>query len=123
MFKNPFQVAISFAIIALVVKLTAFSLDVQHGGMEKYIFYIYILLLLLTVFFGIRSNKIMNEASTSLGQDFKSGARSASIFAILVTAITYMYYSNIDPEFFVIKKADYLYIRHKGPLSQTNLKW
>ena len=62
MFKNPFQVAISFAIIALVVKLTAFSLDVQHGGMEKYIFYIYILLLLLTVFFGIRSNKIMNEA-------------------------------------------------------------
>tara|TARA_B100000809_G_scaffold140505_1_gene138038 strand:- start:302 stop:844 length:543 start_codon:yes stop_codon:yes gene_type:complete len=108
MFKNPFQVAITFAIIALIVKLAAFSMGIQHGEMEKYIFYIYILLLLLTVFMGIRSNKIMNEASTSLGQDFKSGARSASIFAILVTTITYLYYSNIDPEFFIIKKADYL---------------
>ena len=105
MFKNPFQVAISFAIIALIVKLTAFSMGIQHGGKEKYIFYIYILLLLLTVFMGIRSTKIMSESTTSLGQDFRAGARSASMFAILVTLITYMYYSNIDPEFFKIKIA------------------
>jgi hypothetical protein len=108
MFKNPFQVAITFAIIALVVKLAAFSMGIQHGAMEKYIFYIYMLLLLLTVFVGIRSNKIMNEGTTSLGKDFKAGARSASIFALLVTAITYFYYSNIDPEFFEIKRAESL---------------
>jgi hypothetical protein len=108
MFKNPFQVAITFATIALIVKLSVFSLGIQHGGMEKYIFYIYMLLLLLTVFTGIRSTKVMHEGSTSLGQDFKAGARSASIFAILVTTITYFYYSNIDPEFFEIKRAESL---------------
>ncbi len=108
MFKNPFQVAITFALIALVIKLSIFSMGVQHGGMEKYIFYIYMFLLLLTVFMGIRSTKIASNGSTSLGQDFRTGARSASIFAILITAITYMYYSNIDPEFFEIKRAENL---------------
>ena len=110
MFKNPFQVAITFALVALIVKLGAFSLGIQHGGMEKYIFYIYMLLLLLTVFIGIRSTKMLNEGTTSLGQDFRAGARSASIFAILVTAITYFYYSNIDTEFFEIKRAERLSI-------------
>lgn len=108
MFKNPFQVAISFALVALIVKLAAFSMGIQHGGMEKYIFYIYIFLLLLTVFMGIRSTKIMSESTTSLGQDFRAGARSAAMFAILVTLITYLYYSNIDPEFFEIKRAENL---------------
>ena len=42
---------------------------------------------------------------TSLGQDFKTGARTASTFAILVSIITYVYYSQIDPEFFELKKA------------------
>ena len=106
MFKNPFQIAITFALIALIIKLSVFSMDMQHGGMEKYIFYIYMFLLLLTVFMGIRSTKVMSNGTTSLGQDFRAGARSASIFAILITAITYMYYSNIDPEFFEIKRAE-----------------
>jgi hypothetical protein len=108
MFKNPFQVAISFAVIALIVKLSIFSMGMQHGAMEKYIWYIYMFLLLSAVFFGIRSNKIMHEGMTSLGQDFKTGARTASTFAILVTIITYVYYSQIDPEFFEIKKAERL---------------
>jgi hypothetical protein len=108
MFKTPLQVAITFAVIALVVKLSFFSMGIQHGGAEKYIFYIYMLLLLSTVFFGIRSTKMMTKETTSLGQDFRAGARSASIFAILVTAITYFYYSNIDPEFFEIKRAESL---------------
>ncbi|MDB4533616.1 DUF4199 domain-containing protein [Vicingaceae bacterium] len=108
MFKNPFQIAISFAIVALVIKLGAFSMEIQHGGMEKYIFYIYMFLLLCTVFMGIRSTKMMNEGTTTLGQDFRAGARSASIFAILITAITYLYYSQIDPAFFEIKIAENL---------------
>ncbi len=106
MFKNPFQIAITFAIVALIVKLSAFSMGIQHGAMEKYIFYIYMFLLLLTVFMGIRSNKIANKNTTSIGQDFKSGARSASTFALLIAAITYIYYANIDPEFFEIKRAE-----------------
>ncbi len=110
MFKNPFQVAIAFALVALIIKLGAFSMGIQHGGMEKYIFYIYMFLLLLTVFMGMRSTKMTSEGTTTLGQDFRAGARSASIFAILVTAITYFYYSQIDTAFFEIKNAERLSI-------------
>jgi hypothetical protein len=108
MFKNPFQVAITFAVISLLVKVSVFSMNMQHGAMEKYIWYVYMLMLLFSVFFGIRSNKVVYEGSTTLGQDFRSGARTASIFAILMTIITYLYYSQIDPEFFEIKKAEKL---------------
>ena len=108
MFKNPFQVAITFAVVSLIIKVGIFSLDMQHGPAEKYIWYIYMLMLLFSVFFGIRSNKIMYEGTTTLGQDFRTGARTASIYGILMTVITYLYYSKIDPEFFAIKQQPYI---------------
>jgi Protein of unknown function (DUF4199) len=109
MFKSPFQIAIIFTVIALVIKVSVFSMEIQHGEMERYIWYIYMLLVLLTVFFGIRSNKINNEGKpTTFGQDFKAGARTASFFAILVSVITYFYYAKIDVDFFEIKRNELL---------------
>lgn len=108
MFKNPFQVAVSFAVVALIVKLVIFSLNMQHGNIGTYIPYIYMFIILIAVFFGIRSNKVTNKNSTTFGQDFKAGARTASFFAILVAGITYVYYAQIDVEFFIHKKAEYL---------------
>jgi len=105
-FKNPFQVAISFAVIALIIKLIIFTLEVQHGAMETYIRYIYMLVLLTAVFFGIRSNKIIEGTKTSFGQDFKAGARTAAFFALLVAGITYIYYAKIDVNFFPIMKSE-----------------
>ena len=108
MFKNPFQIAVTFSVVALVLKISVYVLDMQHGSMESYIWYMYMLLLLFTVFFGIRSNKMSHEGTTSLGQDFKTGARTASFFGILMGAITYIYYAQIDPDFFPIKQQPYL---------------
>jgi len=104
MFKNPFQAAIIFAVLTLAIKIAIFLMDAQHGAMETYIRYIFMMILLMAVFFGIRSNKIMYEGTTTFGQDFKSGARTASFYAILMALITYTYYAKIDPEFFVIKQ-------------------
>lgn len=104
MLKNPFQIAIIFALVALCVKLIFFSMGIQHGDMEKYIIYVYSLILLIAIFFGIRSNKINIEGNASFGQDFKAGARTASFFAIIVALITYIYYAHIDIDFFEIKK-------------------
>mgnify|MGYP005672069093 CR=1 FL=1 len=67
MFKNPFQVAVSFTLIALLVKLIIFGLDAQHGAMENGIRYIYMLILLIAVFFGIRSNKMLSDKATTFG--------------------------------------------------------
>ncbi len=104
MFKNPFQVAVVFALIALVVKLAIFYLGIQHAN-TAYITYAYMLILLFTIFFGIRSNKVMFEGATTFGQDFKTGARTASLFALMVGGITYVYYTQIDSEFFPTKIA------------------
>jgi anaerobic C4-dicarboxylate transporter len=106
MFKNPFQVAVTFAVLALIIKLTVFTLEIQHGSMEKYIFFIYMLILNISVFFGIRSNKIAEGRQTTFGEDFRAGARTASFYAILVAIITYVYYSNIDVHFFDIKRSE-----------------
>ena len=48
----------------------------------------------------------MYEGSTTLGQDFRTGARTASFYGILMAAITYFYYAKIDVDFFTIKKAE-----------------
>jgi hypothetical protein len=108
MLKNPFQVAVTFAAVALIIKLVVFSMNVQHGDMENYIRYIYMLILLTSVFFGIRSNKILEKNQTSFMQDFKAGARTAAFFAIIVAAITYVYYAKIDATFFEIKQSPLL---------------
>lgn len=104
MFKNPFQVAVTFALIALIIKLVLMYLGVQHDS-TQYITYAYMLLILCAIFFGIRSNKVMYDGPTSFGQDFKTGARTASFFALLVGLITYVYYTQIDPDFFPTKIA------------------
>lgn len=104
MFKNPFQVAIAFAMFSLVFKVALFTMDVQHGAMETGIRYFYMLILLVAVFFGIRSEKVAADKQTTFGQDFRAGARTASFFAILTAIITYVYYAKIDAEFFAIKQ-------------------
>ena len=119
MFKNPFQVAISFSLLALIVKLGLFYFNLQHGETGSYITHIYMLLLLTAVFFGIRSNKVATEKNTTFGEDFKAGARTAAFFAILVGGITYVYYANIDVAFFEIKKAAMI-TEYKNIYSRTD---
>ncbi|MCB0401731.1 MAG: DUF4199 domain-containing protein [Flavobacteriales bacterium] len=104
MLKNPFQVAVTFSIVALVVKLILFYFNLQFN--IEYIKYSYMLILLIAIFFGIRSGKIAAQGPTTFGQDFRSGARTASFFALIVGVITYTYYAKIDTEFFPTLKAE-----------------
>lgn len=105
MFRNPLQTAIVFSILALLVKIIIYLLGVQHGDMERYIVFIYMFIVMLAVFVGIRQNKVYAEKATTFGEDFKVGARTASIFGLLVGVITYFYYNNIDITFFEVKKS------------------
>ena len=66
------------------------------------------LILCVSVFFGIRSNMILEERITTFGEDFKSGARTAAFFAIFIAIITYVYYAKIDSNFFDIKSEPYI---------------
>lgn len=103
MLKSSLSVAVYAALAALVLKLGVFAMDAQHGGMERYIFMIYMLIMLVAVFFGIRQFKIKSESTTTYQQDFKAGLSVATYFAIIVGVFTYYYYSRIDPDFFEIK--------------------
>ncbi|MDG1475701.1 MAG: DUF4199 family protein [Vicingaceae bacterium] len=120
MFKNPFQVAVIFALIALIAKLTLMFLGIQHDS-SQYIIYAYMLIILCAIFFGMRSNKVMYDGPTTFGQDFKTGARTASFFAILVGLITYVYYNSIDPEFLSIKKDAQIEV-YKKSIKETTIK-
>ncbi len=125
MFKNPFQVAVAFAVIALTIKIVLYAMGIQHGAMETGIRYIYMLLILMAVFFGVRSNKIAAEKQTTFGEDFRAGARTASFFAILTALITYVYYAKIDSEFFNVMKEplmEELQVKFKAELEITEAK-
>lgn len=62
----------------------------------------------MAILFGIKSNQATYDRPTTFGEDFKTGARTASFFALIMFVITFMYYSQIDPDFFPTKQQPYI---------------
>ncbi len=105
-FKTPLQIAVFFSIIGLIGKLTVLKLGIQHlPETQFYIVVFYLILLLMTVFFGIRQFKFYAEKPTAYFDDVKAGVRAGMLYALIIGAITYFYYTQIDPAFFEIKIA------------------
>ncbi len=105
-FKTPLQIAVFFAVIGLIGKLTVFMMGIQHlPEVQFYIVVFYLILLLMAVFFGIRQFKFYADKPTAYFDDVKAGVRAGMLFALIIGAITYFYYAKIDPAFFEIKIA------------------
>jgi hypothetical protein len=106
-FKTPLQIAVFFAALGVVGKLTVYSLKLQHiPEVQFYIVVYYLVLLLFTVFFGIRQYKLYADKETGYFDDVKAGVRAGMLFALIIGAVTYFYYNNIDTDFFEIRKQE-----------------
>ena len=103
MFKNPFQIAIIFALVSLVIKLIFKYTEVPMEDVEQYTIFILMFITLVTVYLGRRSNRYCFDRPTTYKEDFKTGARTGAFYSVLLGVITYIYYNNIDPEYFAIK--------------------
>jgi hypothetical protein len=105
-FKNSLQIAVFFALLGVAGKLTVYVLHLQHlPDMQFYIVVYYLVLLLFSVFFGIRQYKLNEPGNTGYFDDMKAGVRAGMLFAMIIGLVTYVYYSKIDVDFFEIEKA------------------
>lgn len=99
--KKPLNIAITFFLLALIVKLLIYTLHLQHTFIDENIAFLYLLLLLLCAFFGIRNNKLRKlPKATIVREDIKVGMRTTAYFSILLALFVYVYYAYIDPHYF-----------------------
>jgi hypothetical protein len=88
------NIALNFALIAIVVKFALFILELSL----EYGVYGYFLFILFALFFGLRKHFDINKYQ-GFGNTFKEGMRISSVYSLVITVFTYIYYKFIDTGF------------------------
>ncbi len=99
--QKLFNIGLLFAVAGIAVKYIVFqaSLPFEYG------IYAYFLFILFALFFGMR--KAMEvEGYHGFGRLIKNGMKVASIYAVVVSIFTYIYYRFIDASFFTARIAE-----------------
>lgn len=97
--KSPLIVAVFFALIYIIIKLVVFNLG---KSVELFIplILVNIMLILLAALFGLRAWKKSHKSQgDNFLEDLKCTMRNISVYALVVTAFVYVYYSAIDTDF------------------------
>lgn len=89
------QIALFFGLLTIVAKLTVYGFGLEY----RYTIFSNLLLILASIFFSIRNYKFQNSLHTSFVNDFKEGLKAGVVFALVVAAVAYVYYGQINPEF------------------------
>lgn len=97
--KRIYLLAMAAAVIAIAAKLTYFFAFVPNEEFDLYVRFFYLLALLLALFFSVHGYKSRHRES-SFADDVKTGMKSTSVFALIVSAFTWIYYKLINPGFF-----------------------
>lgn len=104
--KNPIQnFAITAAVSSVLLKMLYYIQFYPNDDFDMYVRFAYLLFFLLALFLGLRAWKKKNDPS-DFPTDMKSGMKIASIYAIIVSAFTYVYYKFINPNYFEFKIAE-----------------
>lgn len=88
------NIALNFALIGILVKFTIFILELPR----EYAIYGYFLFILFALFFGLRKH-FEKKGYQGIGNTVKEGMRIASVYSIVITLFTYIYYTYIDSGF------------------------
>jgi len=94
--------AIGSALLAIAAKLTYYFVFAPDEQLDLYVRFFYLLALLLALFFGMREAKLRSQGS-SFAEDVKAGMKAVSVFALLLSAFTWVYYKLINPGFFTAR--------------------
>lgn len=98
--KNPIvNNAVTAALVGIIFKMVYFIWFYPNDDYDMYVRFAYLLTFLLALFFGLRTWKAQNEGSDFVS-DMKSGLKIASIYSIILSAFTYIYYKFINPAYF-----------------------
>ena len=97
--------ALGAAFGGIIVKMSYFLWLYPNDDWDMYVRFSYLLLFLLALFLGLRSFKSKYPQS-DFTIDVKTGMKTTSIFAIIISAFTWIYYKWINPGYFASKIED-----------------
>lgn len=98
--QHPIRnIALIAAFASIIAKMLYFIFLAPDKAFDMYVRFFYLLCFLAGLFFGVRSWKIQRGAS-AFTDDIKSGMKVASIYALVVSGFTWLYYAKINPGYF-----------------------
>lgn len=98
--NKPIQnYALIAALFSILGKMTYHLFFLAEEDFDMYSRFFYLLCFLAALFIGLRAWKIQHPGSL-FTEDVKSGLKIASIYAMVISAFTYAYYSWINPAYF-----------------------
>ncbi len=97
-----YRYPIAAFILSVVAKLGYFYFMVEDEDIDVGVRFAYLLFFLIALVVGLATWKQSNPRS-KFTEDVKTGMKIASVYAILLSAFTWIYYSWINPAYFAGK--------------------
>ena len=102
MTKTVFSTAVWFTVFSVLLKMIIFFSEQQFTDFDLYLGLGYVFLLMTAIFITIRNHKLKVGGTSAFVDDFKAGMKVTALYAILMSAFIYSYYTFIDPDYFTI---------------------
>lgn len=102
MTKTVFSTAVWFTVFSIILKMVVFLTGQQFTDFDLYLGLGYVFLLMTAIFITIRNHKLKVGGTSSFVDDIKAGMKVTALYAILMSAFLYAYYTLIDPDYFTI---------------------
>lgn len=100
--RNTTLLLIAAVVISILVKLAVFSFGNGDPLLDFIPKFGYMLVIILMLFFTIQM-RVNANPSESFVIVFKESTKPAAIYVALISAFTYLYYTNIDPTYFATR--------------------
>jgi hypothetical protein len=120
--KSTFSIAVWMMVVSVLLKMITYSNDWQFTDYERIAIFGNVFVLMTGVFLGIRLFKKNTPGKTNFFDDFKAGMRVAAMYAALMTAFVYLYYSTIDPTYFDLKLKKQLVVANENGMDLEQVR-
>ncbi|MEX2380391.1 MAG: DUF4199 domain-containing protein [Vicingaceae bacterium] len=120
--KSTFSIAVWMMVVSVLLKMITYSNGWQFTDYERIAIFGNVFVLMTGVFLGIRLFKKNAVEQTNFLDDFKAGMRVSAMYAILMTAFVYLYYSTIDPTYFDLKLKKQLILANENEMDLEQVR-
>ena len=101
--KTHFSIVVWMLVVSMSLRMLIFIQHWQFTSWDYLYFFGNPFIMMTGIFLGIRLFKQLNESKTSFLADLKAGMKVAGMYAVLMAAFAYLYYSFIDSEYLIMK--------------------
>jgi hypothetical protein len=120
--KHPIVYSALYAsILSIIAKMSYFIWLAPSEDWSMYTRFFYLLCFLAALFFGLRTWKLQQGQGDFAG-DMKTSMKIASIYALVISSFTWLYYKWIDPSYFEGRRAEAISSAASSGADETQLE-